>query len=178
MQGTFFYRINTFILRLTCQGRPSTGKRISGVRCYTYPMIEVTPDVAIDEKDITVDFIRSSGPGGQNVNKVATGVQLRFALNESASLPEDVKQRLRSIARNRITGEGVLIIEAQRFRTQEQNREDALARLAALVYQAAQKPKARKPTRPSAASQARRVEAKKRRGSVKQARRSMGADEE
>lgn len=123
-----------------------------------------------------MDFIRSSGPGGQNVNKVATGVQLRFNLDASTSLPEEVKQRLHRIARNRITEEGVLVIEARRYRTQEQNREDAIARLVALVYQATQQPKPRKRTRPSAASQAARVEAKKRRGAVKRLRRLTPSD--
>jgi ribosome-associated protein len=139
-------------------------------------MIEVTSDVSINENDISIDFIRSSGPGGQNVNKVASGVQLRYNIASADTLPDEVKQRLYSIARNRITEEGVLIIEAKRFRTQEQNREDAVARLVALVYQATEKPKARKKTRPSAASQEARIEEKKHRGSIKRLRRGAPQD--
>ncbi len=139
-------------------------------------MIEVTPSLSIDENEIQLDFIRSSGPGGQNVNKVASGVQLRFNLDTSTTLPDEVKQRLYSIARNRITEEGVLIIEAKRFRTQEQNREDAIARLVALIFQATEKPKPRKKTRPTAASQAERIEEKKRRGAIKRSRRTTPTD--
>ncbi len=139
-------------------------------------MIDITPTLSIDESEIQLDFIRSSGPGGQNVNKVATGVQLRFNVDASATLPDEVKQRLRSIARNRITEEGILIIEAKRFRTQEQNREDAVARLVALIFQATEKPKPRKKTRPSAASQAERIDEKKRRGAIKRARRTAPQD--
>lgn len=143
-------------------------------------MIQITPSLSIDENEIQLDFIRSSGPGGQNVNKVATGVQLRFRIEANTTLPEDVKLRLRRIARNRITEEGVLIIEARRFRTQEANREDAVARLVGLIYQAAQKPKTRKQTKPSAASQEKRLQAKKIRGSIKRTRRtpSGGIDPE
>jgi ribosome-associated protein len=134
-------------------------------------MIEISPSLSIDENEIQLDFIRSSGPGGQNVNKVATGVQLRFNISASSTLPEEVKLRLRSIARNRITQDGVLVIEAKRFRTQEQNREDAIARLVGLIFQATQAPKPRKKTRPTLASQAERVEEKKRRGAIKRLRR-------
>lgn len=112
----------------------------------------------------------------QGMNKVASGVQLRFHIAAATTLPDEVKQRLRSIARNRITEEGVLIIEAKRYRTQEQNREDAVARLVALIVQAAQKPKPRKKTRPSAASQAERIEEKKRRGAIKRSRRMTRSD--
>jgi ribosome-associated protein len=135
-------------------------------------MIKITPSLSIEDTEIQFDFIRSSGPGGQNVNKVATGVQLRFNVDTSTTLPDEVKQRLHSIARNRITEEGVLIIEAKRYRTQEQNREDAIARLVALIFQATEKPKPRKRTRPTAASQAERVEEKKRRGAIKRSRRT------
>src|SRR5512145_1420050 len=110
-------------------------------------MIEVTPDIAIDEGELQYEFIRSSGPGGQNVNKVATAVQLRFDVINSPSLPEDVKARLVTLAGSRLTGDGVLIIEARQYRTQDQNRADALLRLIDLLRQAAQKPKPRKKTR-------------------------------
>lgn len=139
-------------------------------------MIEITPSISIDESEIQLDFVRSSGPGGQNVNKVATAAQLRFNVDASTTIPDEVKQRLRKIARNRITEEGVLIIEAKRYRTQEQNREDAVARLVALIFQATEKPKPRKKTKPSAAAQAERIEDKKRRGAVKRARRVNASD--
>lgn len=139
-------------------------------------MIQITTSLTIDENEIQLDFIRSSGPGGQNVNKVASGVQLRFNVETSNTLPDEVKQRLHSIARNRITEEGVLIIEAKRYRTQEQNREDAIARLVALIFQATEKPKPRKKTKPTAASQAERIEEKKRRGAIKRSRRKTPTD--
>jgi ribosome-associated protein len=112
------------------------------------------------------------------MNKVASGVQLRFNLDASPTLPDEVKLRLRSIAKNRITEDGVLLIEAKRFRTQEQNREDALARLVALIFQATEKPKPRKKTRPSAAANAKRLDEKHRRGQAKQLRRMGPGDHE
>jgi ribosome-associated protein len=139
-------------------------------------MIEISPSLSIDENEIQLDFIRSSGPGGQNVNKVASGVQLRFNIDASATLPDEVKLRLHRIAKNRITQDGVLIIEAKRFRTQEQNREDAVARLVALIYQATEKPKPRRKTRPTLASQTERIEVKKRRGAIKRSRRTAPGD--
>lgn len=141
-------------------------------------MIEITPTLSIDDAEIQLDFIRSSGPGGQNVNKVASGVQLRFNVDASTTLPEEVKQRLRAIARNRITEDGILIIEAKRFRSQEQNRVDAIARLAALIQQATEAPKPRKKTRPSAAANARRIEDKRQRGAIKRMRRFVREDRE
>ncbi len=132
-------------------------------------MIEITPSVQIDERELQIDFVRASGPGGQNVNKVATAVQLRFDVNAS-SLPEEVKARLIHLAGNRITSEGVLLIEAKRFRTQEQNREDAIQRFVELVQKALIPPKPRKRTKPTAASKAKRLKEKKARGDIKRLR--------
>ncbi len=132
-------------------------------------MIEITPSLQIDERELQIDFVRASGPGGQNVNKVATAAQLRFDVNAS-SLPEDVRRRLIRLAGNRVTTEGVLLIEARRFRTQEQNREDAVQRFVELVRKALIPPKPRKQTRPTAASKAKRIKSKKLRGDTKRLR--------
>ena len=132
-------------------------------------MIEITPSLSIDEREFTFEYIRASGPGGQKVNKVATAVQLRFDVSIS-SLPEDVKQRLRHLAGKRVTSDGVLVIEAKRFRTQEQNRFDATERFVELVRKANVKPKARKKTKPTAASQEKRLQSKKQRSKIKQVR--------
>ncbi|MBI4787067.1 MAG: aminoacyl-tRNA hydrolase [Chloroflexi bacterium] len=129
-------------------------------------MISITPALAIDENEIQLDYVRASGPGGQNVNKVATAVQLRFDVLRS-SLPEDVRQRLVRLAGRRVNAEGVLILDARQFRTQEQNRADALARLIRLIRQAAAKPRPRHKTRPTLAEKQRRLESKKRRGRIK-----------
>jgi ribosome-associated protein len=134
-------------------------------------MIEITPFLQIDERELQIDFTRASGPGGQNVNKVATAVQLRFDVPTS-SLPDDVKARLRHLAGKRMTGEGVLMIEAKRFRTQEQNREDAIQRFVDLVRKALVEPKKRRKTRPSATSKEERLKEKKRRGDIKKLRQS------
>jgi ribosome-associated protein len=138
-------------------------------------MIRVTPTIAIDGKEIIFDFIRASGPGGQNVNRVATAVQLRFDVRHSANLPADVRIRLSRLAGRRITEEGVLVIEAKRFRTQERNRQDALDRLVALIRKASEKPKRRVRTKPSKASKERTLESKRRRSRIKQMRRSVRA---
>lgn len=134
-------------------------------------MIRITDTIAIGEDEIKEEFIRASGPGGQNVNKVASAVQLRFHVALSPSLPEGIRQRLMRLAGRRITKDGVLIIEARRFRTQEGNRRDALNRLVGLIHQAAEKPKPRLKTRPSAVSRERRLKAKHRRSEIKRQRR-------
>ncbi len=136
-------------------------------------MIHVTNDIALGEDEIVEQFIRSSGPGGQNVNKVATAVQLRFNVARSPNLPEPVRERLKRLAGRRLTGDGVLIIDARRYRTREQNRRDALDRLVALVRKAAIAPTPRKATRPTAASRRRRLEGKQRHGILKRGRRRV-----
>ena len=125
-------------------------------------MIRITRTITIDESEIQEYFVRASGPGGQNVNKVATTVQLRFDVSNSRSLPEEVRTRLISLAGNRITEDGILIIDARRFRTQSRNREDAIARLVELIRNAAQRPKIRRKTRPTLTSKIRRLESKRR----------------
>jgi ribosome-associated protein len=132
-------------------------------------MLEITPSFKIDERELKFDFTRATGPGGQNVNKVATAVQLRFDVNNS-SLTEEVKTRLIHLAAKRMTGEGVLLIEAKRFRTQEQNREDATQRFIELVRKAFTKPKVRKKTRPTKVSKEARLKEKKRKGEIKRLR--------
>ncbi len=133
-------------------------------------MIRITDRIAIDEREVTESFIRASGPGGQNVNKLATAVQLRFDLRGCASLPEDMKARAGRLAGRKLTLDGVLVITAQRHRTQDRNRQDALDRLVELLREAAERPETRRKTRPSLAARRRRVEAKVHRGAIKSGR--------
>jgi ribosome-associated protein len=139
-------------------------------------MIAVTGSIQIDERDIAERFVRASGPGGQNINKVATAVELRFDVDRSA-LPDGVKARLRTLARNRLAADGTLVIDSRAFRTQAQNRKAARQRLLALVRAAARAPKRRKPTAAPAAARQKRLESKRLRGSVKASRRRSAVDE-
>jgi ribosome-associated protein len=141
-------------------------------------MIYIADNILIDEKDIHEDFIHSSGPGGQNVNKVATAVQLRFDLRNSTSLPGELKDRLVLIAGKRITRDGTLIIKAARFRTQDLNRKDAINRLSALIKKATEVPKARRKTRPTFASKQRRIETKRLHSETKTSRKFIPKTDE
>lgn len=140
-------------------------------------MIQITPDIVIDKKEIREDFIRASGPGGQNVNKVATAVKLRFDVSHSSSLTDAVRKRILSLAGRRATGDGIVIIDARRFRTQERNRQDAMDRLIGLIRKAAEEPRVRRKTRPSPASKERRLENKHRHSETKRLRSSVPVSE-
>lgn len=133
-------------------------------------MIPVTDALSLGEDELSFEFVRASGPGGQNVNKVSTAVQMRFDAAASPSLPDEVRARLLKLAGRRATDAGVIIIDARRYRTQERNRQDAIDRLVALIRRASERPKPRRRTRPTASSRRRRVDDKKRRGAVKQQR--------
>jgi ribosome-associated protein len=139
--------------------------------------IHVTPAISLDESELEITFVRSSGPGGQNVNKVATAAQLRFNAVHSRSLPADVRARLLARTRSRLTREGDLIITARRFRTQERNRADAIERLVELIRAAAVPPKPRRKTKTTRAAKARRVDAKRRRSATKKLRGTVARDE-
>jgi ribosome-associated protein len=136
-------------------------------------LIPINGYLFLDDSEVEESFIRASGPGGQNVNKVSSAVQIRFDLSGSRSLPEDVRERLARLAGRRLTRDGVIVIIAQRYRTQERNREDALDRLVALIRRAAEAPTPRRPTKPSRAAKERRLEAKARRAAVKERRRAQ-----
>jgi ribosome-associated protein len=139
-------------------------------------MLRISRDLAIDENDIDISFVRASGPGGQNVNKLSTAAQLRFDTRR-VTLAEDVAMRLNRLAGQRMTKDGVIVIHAQRFRTQERNRADAIDRLLELLREAAVRPTPRRATRPTMASKKRRLEGKKRRSDVKARRGSGGFDD-
>ena len=140
-------------------------------------MIRISRDIAIDEAGLDFEFIRSSGPGGQNVNKVETAVRLRFEPARSLAAPPDVHERLLALAGRQAVESGVIVIVARRHRTQEANRRDAVERLVALARRASVRPRRRRPTRPTAASRERRLDAKKRRSRLKSGRRAGGADD-
>ena len=143
-----------------------------------YTLIPITRNISIDEKEIEEEFVLSSGPGGQNVNKVATAVQLRFDVRNSPSLPEDVRERLISLAGRRVNRDGVLIIKARRFRAQDKNRRDAINRLVDLIKRAVRTPKPRRKTRPTRASNRRRLEIKRHHSDIKRRRRPVTTHEE
>jgi len=140
-------------------------------------MIRVTPHISLGEHEISEEFVRASGPGGQNVNKLSTAVQLRFDVRHSPSLPSEVRARLERLAGSRLTRDGILVIIAQRHRTQARNRQDAHDRLIDLIRRAAVIPAKRRPTKPTAASRERRIEGKKRRAGIKRLRRAKASFE-
>jgi ribosome-associated protein len=141
-------------------------------------MIRLNRGIAIDERELEFEFIRSSGPGGQNVNKVSTAVRLRFDARSSSSLPQDVRERLIRLAGRRVGDDGFLTIHARSARTQESNRRDAIERLVELLERAVERPTPRRATRPTAGSRERRLDSKRRRGQTKEARRTRGSGDD
>jgi ribosome-associated protein len=139
-------------------------------------MLRVTDSISLTDDEIELSFVRSSGPGGQNVNKLSTAAQLRFDVRGSPSLPGDVKLRLERLAGKRLTRDGVIVIAAQQYRTQERNRQDAIDRLLELIREAAIRPKPRRPTRPTKGSRERRLEGKRRRSDITGLRQAKGVD--
>lgn len=135
-------------------------------------MLEITPAFQLDERELEFEYVRASGPGGQNVNKVATAVQLRFDIRNSSSLASDTKGRLTRLSASRVNSDGILVIEARRFRTQDANRRDAIQRFTALLKKALLPPKPRRKTKPTPASREKRLKEKKARGEVKKTRQS------
>lgn len=135
-------------------------------------MIKINPELFVDETELTFSFVRASGPGGQNVNKVSSAVELRFDVARSPSLPDALKERLKKLAGRRLADDGVLLIDAHRFRTQGLNRKDAVGRLVALLQAAAIEPKTRKATRPSRAAREKRLQTKRKASQIKQTRRT------
>ena len=140
-------------------------------------MLQITDTIAIDESELEERFVRASGPGGQNVNKVSSAVELRFDASKSAVLDSEVRERLKRIAGSRMTAEGVILIDARRFRTQAKNREDARERLIELIRSALVRPKRRRKTRPSTASRERRIDTKRRRSETKRGRGRLSGDD-
>jgi ribosome-associated protein len=144
---------------------------------YTYGMLEITPEIRLDDDEIKLTYISSPGPGGQNVNKLSTAVQLRFDVRDSPSITNEVKQRLVRLAGKRLTSRGILIIESHQYRSQELNRQAALERLARLIQRASQAPKPRHKTKPTRASILRRLATKRKRSEIKRMRHDTGTDE-
>lgn len=141
-------------------------------------MIRVTDDIALDESELHLEFIRASGPGGQNVNKVSSAVQLKFNILQSSCLTPDVQERLIAVAGRKVSADGTLVIQARRFRSQEQNRVDAINRLVALIQKVAVAPKIRRKTKPSVSARERRLKNKRQRSQIKQTRKSVNLSED
>ncbi len=167
-------RIRTSRQPPTARGRPTAARRPPR-SVLTVLMIDITDHLALDERELDERFVRASGPGGQNVNKVATAVQLRFDVHAS-SLPDELKRRLLVLAGKRVTADGVLVIDSREHRTQAQNREAARERLVKLLQQASHRPRTRRPTRPTAGSRERRIQSKKKRAKTKEGRRAGGEE--